>query len=84
MVMFLNLNGLWFRSRCKNTHQKDFCLKEIGQCAQNVVSVLASIVNIIGGTYVTILITLRIFTLTLNKTFIQALKITRHMTMDMF
>ena len=33
---------------CKNGHQKDMCLKEIGLHAQNMLIVLGSIVNIIG------------------------------------
>ena len=42
--------------RCgsKNGHQKDMCLKEIGLRAQNMLTILGSIVNIIGGTYMTI------------------------------
>ena len=36
-----------------NGYQKDTCLKEIGLCAQNVLIILGSICNIIGGTYVT-------------------------------
>ena len=41
----------------KNGEQKDICPKEIGLRAQNMISVLASIANIIrvkGGTYTTI------------------------------
>ena len=38
----------------KNEHLIDKCLKEIELCAQNLLSVLSSIVNIIGGTYMII------------------------------
>ena len=37
--------------RCgsKNRHQKDMCLKEIGLQAQNMLTILGSIANMIGG-----------------------------------
>jgi hypothetical protein len=38
----------------KNTYQKDVCLEEIELCAQNMITSLSSVVNIIGGTYMTI------------------------------
>ena len=38
----------------KNGHQKDMSLKEIALHAQNMLSILGSIVNITGGTYMTI------------------------------
>ena len=38
----------------KNEHQKDKYLEEIRLRAQNLLSVLGSIVNIIGGTYMII------------------------------
>ena len=43
--------------RCgsNNRYQKDMCLKEIGLHAQNIRTILGSTVNIIGGTYMTIL-----------------------------
>ena len=42
--------------RCgsKNGFQKDMSLKEIGLGAQNTITILESIVNIIVGTYMTI------------------------------
>ena len=37
----------------KNKHRKDImCLKEMALCAQNMLTILGSIVNIIGGTYI--------------------------------
>ena len=42
--------GWWVvRCRSKNGHLKDMCLIEIGLCAQNVLTILGSIVNILGG-----------------------------------
>ena len=35
----------------KNGSQKYTCLQEIGLCAQNVLTIIDSIVNLIGGTY---------------------------------
>ena len=32
---------------------KEMCVKEIGLCAQNMIIILGSIFNIIGGTYMT-------------------------------
>ena len=41
---------------CKNTHQKDMYFKEVGLCAQNMITIQAPIVIIFGrrGTYMTI------------------------------
>ena len=41
----------WYVVRCgsKNRYQNDLCLKEIGLHAQNMVTILGSTVNIIGG-----------------------------------
>ena len=36
------------KDKCKNGHQKDMCLNEIGLSVQNMLSILGSIVNIIG------------------------------------
>ena len=33
---------------------KDMCFKEIGLCPQNLITILGLIVNILGGTYMTI------------------------------
>jgi hypothetical protein len=49
------------RFRIKNGHQKEMCSKEIGLQAQNVLTILSSIVNTIGGTYVTLWLTFRSF-----------------------
>ena len=41
----------------KNGYQKDMCLKEIGFCAQSMITILCSInsiINIIGRSYMTI------------------------------
>ena len=35
-------------------YQKDMCLKEIRLCAKNIITFLRSIVNKIGGIYMTI------------------------------
>ena len=41
----------WYAVRCesKNRHQKDMCLKRIGLRAQNMFTILGSIVSMIGG-----------------------------------
>jgi hypothetical protein len=41
--------------RCgsKVIHQKYMCLKEIGLCDDNMLTILESMVNMIGGTYMT-------------------------------
>ena len=46
----------WYMVMCesKNGHQKHMCLKQIGPCAQNMPTILGSMVNMIGGTYMTI------------------------------
>ena len=43
----------WCVARCgsKNGHQIEMCMKEIEPCPQNLLTILDSIVNIIGGTY---------------------------------
>ena len=41
------------RCGCKDRHQKDMCLKEIELRAQNMLTILGSIVNMIGGTCIT-------------------------------
>ena len=61
-VIYLNGTPIfeWWVVRCriKNEHQKDMCLKEIGLQAQNVLTILSSKVNTIGGTYVTLWLTI--------------------------
>lgn len=46
----------WYvvRHVSKNGCHKDMCLREIALCAQNMVSVLISIVDIIGWVYATV------------------------------
>ena len=51
------------RSGAKNKHQKGVCFKEIGLCAQNMISIPGSIVNIIGGGPSDHLISIRIMNL---------------------
>ena len=83
MVAFLNWTSIFewcvVRYGCKNGHQKDImCFMEIGLCAQNMLN--HSRLNnqhTCGGTYMTLLMATRIFTLRMNKIFIQALKIMR-------
>ena len=45
----LIFEGYVVRCAFKNAYQKDTCLKEIGLHAQNMTTILGSIVNIIGG-----------------------------------
>ena len=41
------------RCETKNRHQKDIYIEEIGLRAQNVLFIVGSTVNMIGGTYMT-------------------------------
>ena len=47
----------WYVVRCKSKiwHQKDMCSKEIGLCAQNMLTIVAPVMNMIcgGGAYMT-------------------------------
>ena len=45
----------WYVVWCgsKNWHPKEICLNEIGLRAQNMLTILGSRVNMIGGTYMT-------------------------------
>ena len=54
------------RCRFKNGYQKDMYLKEIGLHALNSLSILGSIINIIGGKYVIIQEKKKIFRLKIN------------------
>ena len=58
-VTYLNGTPIfeWWVVRCeyKNNYQKHMCLKEVGLCAQILLAILGSIVNIIGGAYVAFL-----------------------------
>ena len=76
----------WYVVRCGSNHkyQKDICLKEAGLRAHNMITVLNSIINInfFGGGYTyDHLISTRIFTSIMNKTFIWALKIMKKVAM---
>ena len=57
-VTYLNRTPIfeWYMVRfgSKDGHQKDICLKEIGLRAQTIITVLGSVVNLLGGTYMTI------------------------------
>ena len=59
----------WYVIRCgfKNGYQKDMYLIEIGLRAQNMIPILGSIVNIIGGNLYDHLISTRILTLIVKK-----------------
>jgi hypothetical protein len=49
-IGYLYLSAMWFQEWLS----KDMCLEEIGLHAQNMITILGSIVNRIGGTYMTI------------------------------
>ena len=59
----------WYVVRCgsKNIYQKDTCLKEIRLLAQNIITILGSIANIIGGDLYDHLTNTRILTLVIDK-----------------
>ena len=52
-VIYLNQRPIFYcyvvKCDFKNRYQKDMWAKEFGLCAQNVIIILGSIVNIIGG-----------------------------------
>ena len=54
----------------KNGHQEGVCLKEIGLHAQNMLSILGSMVNMIGEDLYDHLMSTRIFILIMNMIFI--------------
>ena len=64
----------WYVVRCdpKTKYQNDMCIKETRLCAQNMITILGSIVNIIWGLgdLYDHLMSMRIFTLKMNKIFI--------------
>ena len=63
---------------------KYICLQEIGLCAQNVLTIPSSIVNMIGGgDLYDHLMNTRLFTLMTNKIFIQFVKTMRQMVAGM-
>ena len=77
----------WYVVWCgsKNGYQKDMRSKEIGQCAQNMITILGSLVKSIrGGAYMTILWAQQIFTLLMNKIFIWAPTFMRKMATAWF
>ena len=58
----LHLSGGWLGAELRTNTRRTCDLKEIGLQAQNVLTILNSIVNTIGGTYVTSLwLTVRSF-----------------------
>ena len=59
----------------ENGYHKEMCFKETGLHVQNMITILSSIVNIIGRTYMIVSMTQRIFASTINMTLIQAPKI---------
>ena len=74
----LHLSGVWVRCGFKNGHQRGMCLKEIGLCAQNLLSILRSIVSIIiGGDLYDRFRRKKSLTLMMNKISIWAPKIIR-------
>lgn len=51
------MGGMWLGAGLKMDTKKSMCLKEIGLHAQNMLTILSSIVNMIGGSYVTYMAT---------------------------
>lgn len=72
------LSGMWIGVTPIHGCQKDVCLKEIGFRARNMITILGSIVYIIGGggLYDQLMST-TIFTLTMNRILIWAIKMMR-------
>jgi hypothetical protein len=54
----------------KNGYHKDMYSKEIGLCDENMITILHTIVNIIGGNLYDHSLNTRIFTLIISKIFI--------------
>ena len=71
---------MWLGVDPKMILENIFCLQEIGVHAPNMLTIRSSIANMIVGTYMTHLMSTRIFTLILNRRFIQTLKILRKMS----
>ena len=57
----LHLSGGWLGAELRTDTRKTCVLKEIGLQAQNVLTILNSTVSAIGGTYVTLWLTVRSF-----------------------
>ena len=55
------------RRSSKNGYQKDMCLKGIGLRAQNMITIIGPIVNILGGDVCDHLMSTQIFTLIMYK-----------------
>jgi hypothetical protein len=55
------------RCHTKNGYKQDTYLKEIGLCAQNMITIVGSIVDIIGGNLYGHLICTRFFAFTMNR-----------------
>ena len=86
MVTYLKWIAIfeWYVVCCgfKNGYRKGIMsLKEIGMCAQNVITFLGSIVNIIEGDLYGHLMSTRVFTFIKNQMFVCALKFMRKVAM---
>jgi hypothetical protein len=68
-----------FRCGSKRAHQKDMCSKEIGQCAQNLWTIVGSVLSIEWGVYYHS-VRKRIFTFIMNNIFTWTPKIMRMAT----
>ena len=61
-------SGMWLGMVLRIETKTYVCFKEIGLCAQNTLTILDSLVNMIGGDLCDHLMNMRIFTLiTINK-----------------
>ena len=73
LVTYLNQTPIfeWCVARIgsKNGYPKDMSLEEIRLHAENMMTILGSTINIIGGTYMTIVMSTRIFSLIMDKQF---------------
>ena len=73
---YLYLSGMWFGLAPRTDTEKAFVNKEIGVCAPNMIIILGLISTQGGGLYDHI-VSMRIFTLIVNKMFIGTHKIMR-------
>jgi hypothetical protein len=71
-VIWTPISEWLIRCGCKNGHQKDMCLKEIGLQDQNMLTILGSIANMIGGDVYDHLMSAGIFTLIISKIFLNS------------
>jgi hypothetical protein len=74
-------SGMWLGADLRIDIKKYICSIEIGLRAQSMLTILGSIANMIGRTYMTTYMRMRIITLILNKIFIWTPKIMRQMVM---